>query len=234
LTPSDHPPGRSSSIPAWSTTTDAPSDLNAALWASLRPPPPPPWHHSLRERVSELSLPLIAERIGSQVPPWVTSRWAARHWLASVVLGLTLGLGLGHAVRPLLRDASDEQGAALAAASVSARAAAAPALAPEAPPSPAAVGSVSADDAPSATRLTAEPAAVQLDEATADEPHVARARPKSRAARVAALKKKRAKATAQRGARSRRASQASTHPRTIAAYLKARARANRVAKNTSR
>lgn len=183
--------------------------------------------------MSALSLPLIAEYIGSQVPPWVTSRWAARHWLASVVLGLTLGLGLGHAVRPLLRDLPDGQGVARAAASAPAASAPATVPSPEALPAPAAMGSVSADDSASAAPRTPEPAAPRLDEATADEPRVARAKPKSRAARAAALKK-RAKAKAQRGTRSRRASQASAHPRTIAAYLKARARANRVAKNSSR
>jgi hypothetical protein len=227
-------------------TSDARSDPNEALWASIRPPPPPPWHRSLRERVGAFSLPLIADRIGSAVPPWVTSRMAARHWLSSTALGLTLGLGLGIPLRLALGDAADgsRASASLApspATATSAGTTVAAVTPPAFVPSPETMANVSAEAAPfDVQRVTSEPAAqlndVQSDDVQSVESPVAHAKPTSRARaqRLAAAKKRARAAAHRRAARSGRKAKPSSNPRTIAAYLSERARANRVAKYTPR
>jgi hypothetical protein len=230
-----------------SMTTDAPSDPNAALWASIRPPPPPSWHHNLRERAAAFSLPLIAERIGSAVPPWVTSRMAARHWLSSTALGLTLGLGLGIPLRLAISVAADGPSASASLAPSPALATSAGTMVAAVPgppavvPSPDTMASASAEAAQSDVQPATREPTTQLDGVQTLQPRGARAKPtsKARAQRIAAAKK-RARAAAHRRATDRRATRSarkakpSSSPRTIAAYLRERAQASRVAKYTPR
>jgi hypothetical protein len=200
----------------------------------------------LRERAAAFSLPLLAERIGSAVPQWVTSHMAARHWLSSMALGLTLGLGLGIPLRLALGGAANGSSASSRLASSTALStsagmtvAAAPAP-PAVVPSPDVMASVSAEAArPDARLATPEPVA-QLDDVQSVS-RVAHAKPasKARAQRIAAAKK-RARAAAHRRASDRRATRStrkakpSSSSRTIAAHLRERARASRVARYTPR
>jgi hypothetical protein len=200
----------------------------------------------LRERAAAFSLPLLAERIGSAVPPWVTSRMVARHWLSSMALGLTLGLGLGIPLRLALGDAADGPSAASSIASSTELATSAGTMVAAVPappavvPSPDVVASVSTEAARPDARLPKQETVAQRDDVPSVS-RVARAKPasKARAQRIAAAKK-RARAAAHRRASDRRATRStrrakpSSNPRTIAAYLSERARASRVAKYTPR
>lgn len=89
--------GPASSRASWSTANSL-IDQNAALWASLRPPARPSWPVLVRQRVSELSLAAVGERL-SVLPRWFDSRQAAQRWLLSATAGILLGVGLGLAAR---------------------------------------------------------------------------------------------------------------------------------------
>ena len=188
--PGELPSGPASSHAAWSANSL--SDQNAALWASLRPPARPSWPVLVRQRVSELSLGAVGERLHHGLPRWFGSRQTAQRWLLSATGGIVLGLALGVAARFAESPPSELEDPPIAAQPVAAPSVAAqPVAAPPVAASP--VQDTGGESAPAREASpTVEPEA----------PRLAEPAPTQRAA-VSKKKKKKLKATSKRRAQKR-------------------------------
>lgn len=196
-----------SSHSRWSAANSV-IDPNAALWASLRPPPPPSWPVLVRQRVSELSLAAVGQRLHASWPRWLASSQTAQLWLLCAAAGIAMGLGIGFAMRAM--DRSIELDSAGAASSVPSAGSRAPGDAESAAPARAGVASERSGLSATAPRPAAPaPGAAKLAdvEARSVEPSPARlAEPTSASPRkrISAVKKRRSKATSQRRAAKRK------------------------------
>lgn len=184
--PGEHPSGPASSHATWSAANSL-IDQNAALWASLRPPARPSWPVLVRQRVSELSLAAVGERLHVGLPRWFGTRQNAQRWLLSATAGIVLGLGLGVAGRFSEGPPPELDDPPSAAERV---------VAPEAaPPTPA--PDVARSLEPDAPKL-AEPGAPKLAEPDAPKPDALMLAEPAQPKRAAVSKKKRLKAKPKR------------------------------------
>ena len=188
--PGELPSGPASSHGAWSANSLI--DQNAALWASLRPPARPSWPVLVRQRVSELSLVAVGERLHHGLPRWFGSRQTAQRWLLSATGGIALGLALGVAARFTESPPSELDDPPIAAQPV----AAAPVAAPPVALAPVAAAPVAA----SPVRDTAGAGAPAPEAAPTIEPDAPRLADPAPTKRAAVSKKKKLKATSKRRA----------------------------------